>query len=58
MVHNARSLDPATLETALEWLLAQESQSARRNRAELLDDCIDVANFVAATVLSAAAKGR
>lgn len=50
LVHNARSLDPATLEQAMDWLLSFPDGRAQALRQKLLDDTFDVSAFVASVI--------
>lgn len=50
LVHNARKLDPATLDTAVSWLLAYSADEAALRRKKLLDDTCDVAAFAASAI--------
>ncbi len=58
LVHNVRSLDPALLDAACDWLLSQSAEAMRRRRERLLSESVDVAGFVAETVRAAARAGR
>lgn len=58
LVHNVRSLDPALLDAACDWLLAQSAETMRQRREHLLSESIDVAGFAAETVCAAARAGR
>ena len=58
LVRNVRELTAPALEQALDWLLSQTLDVAGRKREVLLSESVDVANFVADTVRSAARTGR
>jgi predicted glycosyltransferase len=58
LVRNVRELTVPALEQALDWLLSQTLDVASRKREVLLSESVDVANFVADTVRSAARTGR
>jgi predicted glycosyltransferase len=47
LVHNIRHLDWASMQAALGWLDAQTPEQLARARSRLLNDCIDVAAFLA-----------
>jgi len=55
LVHNARSLDQTTLDTALDWLLSFPENSGQTLRAKLLGDTCDVSVFAASVI---EAQGR
>jgi len=46
LVKNVRSLAAASLDGAVDWLLAFSAEDARTRRQQLLDDTCDVAEFV------------
>ena len=50
LVHNARSLDQATLSRALDWLLSFPESRRDTLRQALLDDTCDVAAFAASVI--------
>ena len=58
LVRNVRELTTDKIEQALEWLVSQTPDATRPRREALLAETIDVAGFVADTVLSAARTGR
>jgi len=50
LVHNARKLDPATLDAAVSWLLAYSADMAAQRRQKMLGDTCDVAAFAASAI--------
>lgn len=58
LVRNVRKLDPESIRSACAWLLARTRGDCEAARARLLEETIDVAGFVAETVLAAATAGR
>ncbi|HJU08607.1 MAG TPA: DUF354 domain-containing protein [Rhodanobacteraceae bacterium] len=50
LVHNARKLDVATLDAAVEWLLACSPDAVAQRRRKLLDDTCDVAAFAVTAI--------
>lgn len=54
LVRNVRTLDPAAIDAALDWLSEQSAAAAAAARSRLLDDTLDVAAFVADTIADAA----
>jgi len=58
LVRNVRTLDESSVLNACDWLLSQTRVRCEAARAQLLNECIDVAAFVAETVATAALAGR
>ena len=52
LVRNVRTLDREALESGLQWLLSRTRPEAERARLQMLDECVDVAEFAARTVLA------
>ncbi len=52
LVHNARSLDDATLFAALDWLLSFPEGRGQALRQKLLNDTFDVSAFAASVIVS------
>jgi uncharacterized protein len=50
LVHNARRLDQAALDTALDWLLSFPENRGQALRQKLLDDTCDVSAFAASVI--------
>lgn len=58
LARNVRELNPDALGAALDWLLARDHEENLRARERLLQECIEVAAFIAERVLDLAGRGR